>query len=92
MTDAELLAQIRGVLAESPFVGEGHRKVWARLRRERGVGTSRKRVLRLTREAGGRAADRPARDRRLARATPAAPQAAPGGLRASIQVFPGQDR
>jgi hypothetical protein len=30
----------------------GHRKVWARLRRERGVYTSRKRVLRLTREAG----------------------------------------
>jgi len=52
MTDAELLAQIRGVLADSPFVGEGHRKVWARLRRERGVCTSRKRVLRLTREAG----------------------------------------
>jgi len=25
MDDAELLAQIRGVLAESPFVGEGHR-------------------------------------------------------------------
>jgi hypothetical protein len=39
------------VLAESPFVGEGHRKVWARLRR-RGVCTSRKRVLRLTKEAG----------------------------------------
>ncbi|MEJ7655548.1 MAG: DDE-type integrase/transposase/recombinase [Thermoleophilaceae bacterium] len=52
MTDAELLAQIRGVLGDSPFVGEGHRKVWARLRRERGIATSRKRVLRLTREAG----------------------------------------
>jgi putative transposase len=52
MTDTDLLAQIRGVLADSPFVGEGHRKVWARLRRERGVYTSRKRVLRLTREAG----------------------------------------
>jgi transposase InsO family protein len=52
MPDAELLEQIRGVLAESPFLGEGHRKVWARLRRERGVLTSRKRVLRLTREAG----------------------------------------
>lgn len=34
----------------SPFTGEGHRKVWARLWR-RGVRTSRKRVLRLTREA-----------------------------------------
>jgi len=58
MTDTELLAQIRGVLADSPFVGEGHRKVWARLRRERGVYTSRKRVLRLTREAGLLAPDR----------------------------------
>ena len=51
MGDRELLAEIRDVLATSPFVGEGHRKVWARLRR-RGVCTSRKRVLRLTREAG----------------------------------------
>ena len=51
MSDPELLKEIRDVLAVSPFVGEGHRKVWARLRR-RGVCTSRKRVLRLTREAG----------------------------------------
>ncbi len=51
MTDRELLCEIRDVLARSPFVGEGHRKVWARLRR-RGVRTSRKRVLRLTRGAG----------------------------------------
>jgi putative transposase len=51
MGDRELLAEIRDVLATSPFVGEGHRKVWARLRR-RGVRTSRKRVLRLTRGAG----------------------------------------
>ena len=51
MTDRELLGEIRDVLATSPFVGEGHRKVWARLRR-RGVCTSRKRVLRLTRGAG----------------------------------------
>ncbi len=51
MTDRELLGEIRDVLASSPFVGEGHRKVWARLRR-RGVRTSRKRVLRLTRGAG----------------------------------------
>ena len=52
MTDAKLLKEIREVIASSPFVGEGHRKLWARLRRERGVCTSRKRVLRLTREAG----------------------------------------
>jgi putative transposase len=51
LADAELLAEIRGDLEESPFVGEGHRKVWARLRRQ-GIRTSRKRVVRLTREAG----------------------------------------
>jgi putative transposase len=43
---------IRRDLEQSPFVGEGHRKIWARLRRQRGIRTSRKRVLRLTREAG----------------------------------------
>jgi hypothetical protein len=31
-TDAELTGQIRAILAHSPFVGEGYRKVWARLR------------------------------------------------------------
>ncbi len=46
MSDHELLAEIRDVLASSPFVGEGHRKVWARLHR-RGVCTSRKRATRL---------------------------------------------
>jgi transposase InsO family protein len=51
MPDAELLEAIRAVLAASPFHGEGHRKVWARLRYG-GVRTSRRRVLRLMREAG----------------------------------------
>ena len=46
MADAELLAAIRAVLAASPFHGEGHRKVWARLRLA-GVRTARRRVLRL---------------------------------------------
>jgi putative transposase len=50
-TDAELTEQIRGVLARSPFVGEGYRKAWARLRLA-GVRTSKPRVLRLMREAG----------------------------------------
>lgn len=50
-TDAELTEQIRGVLGVTPFVGEGHRKVWARLRIQ-GVRTSKQRVLRLMREAG----------------------------------------
>jgi transposase InsO family protein len=49
-SDAELLERIRMVLAESPFFGEGHRKVWARLRIV-GVRTSRTRTLRLMREA-----------------------------------------
>jgi putative transposase len=51
MPDAELLAAIRREIAASPFVGEGHKKITARLRL-RGVCTSRKRVLRLMREAG----------------------------------------
>jgi transposase InsO family protein len=49
MPDANLVAAIRSVLADSPFHGEGHRKVWARLR-VRGARTSRRRVLRLMRE------------------------------------------
>jgi putative transposase len=49
-SDEQLLAQIRAVLAASPFVGEGHRKVWARLRWQ-AVRTSKARVLRLMREA-----------------------------------------
>jgi transposase InsO family protein len=51
MPDAALLAAIRATLAASPFLGEGHRKVWARLRHA-GVRTSRRRVLRLMREHG----------------------------------------
>ena len=46
MRDAALLEAIRAVLAASPFHGEGHRKVWARLRHA-GVRTSKRRVLRL---------------------------------------------
>lgn len=49
MPDPELVEAIRAVLAASPFHGEGHRKVWARLRMQ-GVRTSRRRVLRLMRE------------------------------------------
>ena len=50
-TDAALTEQIRAVLARSPFVGEGDRKAWARLRLA-GVRTSKGRVLRLMRAAG----------------------------------------
>jgi len=49
-TDAALTEKIRAVLAASPFYGEGHRKVWARLRFA-GVRTSKPRVLRLMRAA-----------------------------------------
>jgi transposase InsO family protein len=38
-------------LHDSPFHGEGHRKVWARLRIA-GIRTSKRRVLRLMREGG----------------------------------------
>src|SRR4051794_28897196 len=51
MPDDELLRAIRREIDESPFVGEGHKKLTARLR-QRGICTSRKRVLRLTRGAG----------------------------------------
>jgi transposase InsO family protein len=48
--DAELLVAIRADLQASPFTGEGHRKVWARLRMLHGMRVSRTRVLRLMRE------------------------------------------
>ena len=46
MPDEALVEAIRAVLTASPFHGEGHRKVWARLR-VCGLRTSRRRVLRL---------------------------------------------
>ena len=51
MSDAELVEEIRTVITESRFHGEGYRKVWARLR-YKGIRTSRARVLRLMRENG----------------------------------------
>jgi hypothetical protein len=48
-SDAELVQHIKTILAESPFHGEGYRKVWARLRYA-GIRTSKRRVLRLMRE------------------------------------------
>ena len=45
-----LLIAIRADLETSPFIGEGHRKVWARLRIVRGIRVSRARVLRLMHE------------------------------------------
>jgi len=49
-SDPELLSKIRADLARSPFQGEGHRKVWARLRVVDEVRVSRKRILRIMRE------------------------------------------
>ncbi len=50
ISDDDLLAAIRADLARSPWTGEGHRKVWARLRTLDGIRVSRKRVLRLMRQ------------------------------------------
>ena len=58
MTDAELVEASRALLAESPFYGEGYRKIWARLR-FKGIRTSKRRILRLTREHGLQAPHRP---------------------------------
>ena len=49
--DEALVAAIRQLLQDSPFHGEGYRKLWARLRFA-GLRTSRRRVLRLMREHG----------------------------------------
>jgi putative transposase len=51
MPDEALVETIRELLADSPFRGEGYRKIWARLRFA-GIRTSKRRVLRLTREHG----------------------------------------
>jgi len=51
LTDDEVLALIRTDLETSPFIGEGHRKVWGRLRFVQGIKVGRKRVLRLMRES-----------------------------------------
>ena len=50
ISDEALLVAIEADLEASPWEGEGHRKVWARLRVCRGIRVSRKRVLRLMRE------------------------------------------
>lgn len=50
ISDADLLTAIRADLEASPFVGEGHRKVWARLRLLRDIRVSQDRVCRLMRE------------------------------------------
>ena len=62
MSDDELVAAIRQLLTDSPFHGEGYRKLWARLRFA-GIRTSRRRVLRLMRTHGLLAHQRAGRPR-----------------------------
>ncbi len=52
VSDEKLLEAIRADLERSPFQGEGHRKVHARLRILDGIRAARKRVLRVMREHG----------------------------------------
>src|SRR3712207_643559 len=76
ISDQDLLTAIRADLARSPWTGEGHRKVWARLRAMDGIRVSRKRVLRLMRDhallSPHRARPRPeaAHERRIVTAAP----------------------
>ena len=62
MADEELVRAIRQLLTDSPFHGEGYRKLWARLRFQ-GIRTSRRRVLRLMRAHGLLAHQRAGRPR-----------------------------
>lgn len=50
IADADLLTAIRADLTASPFLGEGHLKVWARLRILRDIRLSKDRICRLMRE------------------------------------------
>ena len=52
ISDADLTERIRQVISDSPFAGEGYRKVRARLRREQELRVGGKRVLRLMRRHG----------------------------------------
>src|SRR6476620_3521371 len=56
-SDEDLVGHIRRILADSPFHGEGYRKVWARLRHQ-GIRTCKERVRRLMREQGLQAPQR----------------------------------
>ena len=66
ISDEALLQLIREVIDESPFSGEGHRKITAYLRRKKKVHVGRKRVLRIMR-ANGLLAPQRAKKRRKAR-------------------------
>ena len=59
-SDAALVEHIKAEIRESPFHGEGYRKVWAGLR-DKGIRTSPARTLRLMRENALSAYKRPGR-------------------------------
>jgi len=50
ISDEELLSLIREDLEASPFIGEGHRKVWARLSYGKKIKVNKNRILRIMRE------------------------------------------
>jgi putative transposase len=52
VSDEALTSLIRTVITNTPFAGEGHRKVRARLRRDHDLRVGKHRVLRLMRRAG----------------------------------------
>lgn len=56
-SDEDLVEHIRTVIRESPFHGEGYRKIWAKLR-FKGIRTSKERTRRLMREHGLQAPQR----------------------------------
>ena len=55
--DDELVEHIRTIITQSPFHGEGYRKIWAKLR-FKGIRTSKERTRRLMREHGLQAPQR----------------------------------
>jgi putative transposase len=83
MPDAALLTEIRATLTGSPIHGEGHRKVWARLRLK-GVRTSKRHVLRLMRAHDLLAPSRVGH--RAARATTTAPSSRSGSTRCGAPI------
>jgi putative transposase len=56
-SDPELAEQVRTVLLDSPFHGEGYRKIWAKLR-FKGLRTSKERTRRVMRDYGLQAPQR----------------------------------
>ena len=92
LSDAQLLAAIRGDLARSPFQGEGHRKVHARLRILDNIRVSRTRVLRVMRAQGllsphrGRQGDPKAHDETIVTSAPCVMWGTDG-----VRVFTAED-